>query len=59
MTTRRPRRSGVGPVAMWFDVQIAGDGVRLIGEGSSGYSFFILTQGSAAEGMRQRVSARA
>jgi len=29
-------------LAPWFDVQIAGEGVRLIGEGSSGYSFFIL-----------------
>jgi CRP-like cAMP-binding protein len=35
-------------LAPWFDVQIASEGVRLIGEGSSGYSFFILTQGSAA-----------
>ena len=35
-------------LASWFDVQIASEGVRLIGEGSSGYSFFILTQGSAA-----------
>ena len=34
-------------LAPWFDVQIASEGVRLIGEGSSGYSFFILTQGSA------------
>ena len=35
-------------LAPWFDVQIASEGVRLSGEGSSGYSFFILTQGSAA-----------
>jgi CRP-like cAMP-binding protein len=40
-----PEREELAP---WFDVQIASEGVRLIGEGSSGYSFFILTQGSAA-----------
>lgn len=40
--------SDLEELAPWFDVQIASDGVRLIGEGSSGYSFFILTQGSAA-----------
>jgi hypothetical protein len=40
--------SDLDELARWFDVQIAGEGVRLIGEGSSGYSFFILTQGSAA-----------
>lgn len=40
--------SDLEELAPWFDVQIAGEGVRLIGEGSSGYSFFILTQGSAA-----------
>jgi CRP-like cAMP-binding protein len=34
-------------LANWFDVQSAGEGVRLIGEGASGYSFFILTEGSA------------
>jgi voltage-gated potassium channel len=31
----------------WFDVQTASEGVRLTGEGAAGYSFFILTQGSA------------
>jgi hypothetical protein len=35
-------------MVQWFDVPIASQGVRLIGEGSSGYSFFILTRGSAA-----------
>ena len=35
-------------LAPWFEVKIASEGVRLIGEGSCGYSFFILTQGSAA-----------
>jgi CRP-like cAMP-binding protein len=39
--------SDLEQLAGWFDVQIASEGVRLIGEGSSGYSFFILTQGSA------------
>jgi CRP-like cAMP-binding protein len=34
-------------LANWFDVQTAGEGVRLTGEGAAGYSFFILTQGSA------------
>jgi CRP-like cAMP-binding protein len=34
-------------LANWFDVQAASEGVRLIGEGAAGYSFFILTQGSA------------
>jgi CRP-like cAMP-binding protein len=40
--------SDLDEVAKWFDVQIASEGVRLIGEGASGYSFFILTTGSAA-----------
>ena len=40
--------SDLDELASWFDVQITGEDVRLIGEGSSGYSFFILTQGSAA-----------
>jgi len=39
--------SDLDELAPWFDVQITGEDVRLIGEGSSGYSFFILTQGSA------------
>ena len=42
----RLRRSGVRQVAPWFEVQITGQ--DLIGEGPSGYSFFVLTQGSAA-----------
>ena len=40
--------SDLDELAPWFDVQIIGEDVHLIGEGSSGYSFFILTQGSAA-----------
>jgi len=35
-------------LANWFDVQTAGEGVRLIGEGAAGYSFFVLTEGSAS-----------
>jgi hypothetical protein len=31
----------------WRVVLTASEGVRLIGEGAAGYSFFILTQGSA------------
>jgi voltage-gated potassium channel len=34
-------------LAKRFDVQAANEGVPLIGEGAAGYSFFILTQGSA------------
>ncbi|MDP9260678.1 MAG: cyclic nucleotide-binding domain-containing protein [Actinomycetota bacterium] len=35
-------------LAKWFDVETAGEGVRLTGEGASGYSFFVLLDGSAA-----------
>jgi CRP-like cAMP-binding protein len=31
----------------WFDVQEASPGTRLAGEGASGYSFFIIAEGSA------------
>jgi len=34
-------------LASWFDERKTGEGVRLIGEGAAGYSFFILTEGSA------------
>jgi voltage-gated potassium channel len=34
-------------VAPWFEVQDVSAGVKLTGEGASGYSFFILRQGSA------------
>jgi CRP-like cAMP-binding protein len=34
-------------LANWFDVQTVSEGVRLTGEGAAGYSFFILTEGSA------------
>ena len=35
-------------LAKWFDVETAGADVRLTGEGASGYSFFVLVDGSAA-----------
>ncbi len=35
-------------LAAWFDVQTASEGVRLTGEGASGYSFFVLLDGRAA-----------
>ena len=34
-------------LAEWFDVQTVSAGVRLIGEGASGYSFYVLLEGSA------------
>jgi CRP-like cAMP-binding protein len=34
-------------LATWFDVKTAGEGVRLLDEGASGYSFFVLVDGSA------------
>ena len=34
-------------LASRFDERNTGEGVRLIGEGAAGYSFFILTEGSA------------
>jgi CRP-like cAMP-binding protein len=35
-------------LASWFHVQHAGEGARLVGEGAHGYTFFVLTDGSAA-----------
>ena len=35
-------------LAGWFDVQEASPGVRLVGEGAPGYSFFVLLEGGAA-----------
>jgi CRP-like cAMP-binding protein len=35
-------------LASCFHVQNAGEGVRLLGEGAHGYTFFVLTDGSAA-----------
>jgi CRP-like cAMP-binding protein len=34
-------------LAEWFHVQNASDGVRLVGEGAPGYTFFILVDGTA------------
>jgi CRP-like cAMP-binding protein len=39
--------SELDELAKWFDVETAGEGARLTGEGASGYSFFVL-DGSAA-----------
>ena len=33
--------------APWFEVETAGEGTRLCGEGAAGYSFFILGEGDA------------
>ncbi len=40
--------SDLRELAGWFDVETAGEGIRLTGEGASGYSFFVLVDGSAA-----------
>jgi CRP-like cAMP-binding protein len=34
-------------LATWFDVQTVGDGVKLTTEGASGYSFYVLVEGTA------------
>jgi CRP-like cAMP-binding protein len=34
-------------LAHWFEVKDVGEGVRLVGEGASGYSFFVLVDGDA------------
>lgn len=34
-------------LANWLHVQNAGEGVKLVGEGAYGYTFFILTDGTA------------
>jgi CRP-like cAMP-binding protein len=35
-------------LANWFDSRSTSAGIRLIGEGAAGYSFFVLTEGTAA-----------
>ena len=35
-------------VAQWFEVRDVGAGVRLIGEGATGYSFFVIGEGEVA-----------
>ena len=34
-------------IANWFDAEDVGEGVKLVGEGSHGYSFFVLAEGTA------------
>jgi CRP-like cAMP-binding protein len=34
-------------IAPWFELQDVGDGVKLTGEGAAGYSFFVLSAGTA------------
>lgn len=44
-------------LAHWFNEETASEGTRLCGEGASGYSFFVITEGNAvvtAEGARLR-----
>jgi voltage-gated potassium channel len=50
---RVPLFESLGPgeleeLATWFDVQTVGDGVKLTTEGASGYSFYVLLEGTAA-----------
>jgi CRP-like cAMP-binding protein len=35
----------LGELATWFDEQTVSEGVRLVGEGAAGYSFFLLVDG--------------
>jgi CRP-like cAMP-binding protein len=35
-------------IADWFHVQNANEGVKLVGEGAPGYTFFVLLEGTAA-----------
>jgi CRP-like cAMP-binding protein len=37
--------SELAEVAAWFEVREVGPGVRLIGEGTTGYSFFVIGEG--------------
>jgi CRP-like cAMP-binding protein len=39
--------SELGELATLFDVKTVSDGVELVGEGSAGYCFFILSEGGA------------
>jgi CRP-like cAMP-binding protein len=48
-----PIFSSLGPdqlanLANWFHSENAGEGVRLVGEGCHGYTFFVLVEGTAA-----------
>src|SRR5690348_11726077 len=35
-------------LARWFDIRTASEGVRVCGEGATGYTFFVLTEGTAS-----------
>lgn len=35
-------------IANWFDAEHVGERVRLVGEGSHGYTFFVLAEGTAS-----------
>jgi CRP-like cAMP-binding protein len=37
----------LGELTNWFHDQHAGEGVRLVGEGAPGYTFFVLAEGTA------------
>src|SRR5689334_5359256 len=43
-TLREPE---LAEIARWFDAKDVGGGTRLVGEGASGYTFFVLADGSA------------
>jgi voltage-gated potassium channel len=40
--------SELAEMAPWFEVKEVGSGVRLVGEGATGYSFFVISEGEAA-----------
>jgi CRP-like cAMP-binding protein len=40
--------SELDEVARWFEVKEVGAGVRLVGEGATGHSFFVICRGEAA-----------
>ena len=40
--------SELAEVAAWFEVREVGVGVRLVGEGATGYSFFVICDGEVA-----------
>ncbi len=39
-------RAQLAEIAGWFEVKEVGPGVRLVGEGATGYTFFVLAAGS-------------
>jgi CRP-like cAMP-binding protein len=39
---------GLAEIAPWFEVQKTSPGVNLTGEGAAGYSFFVLSDGTAS-----------